>query len=203
MNPKILNGAVLLMFLRELVEHPLRVLTSPLNYLRAGALAYARPVGGGSEILPYPLGNNIYEEQYMNPESIAGTAKNGGTIDLEAAPYKEFDNFRFILLLGATAGVVDFEVQDSADGSSWATLTDADGADLDVTQMTATDDNKFVVIEITTRAYVVRRRIRATVTPASAATLIAVYLQGYNHAGDTPTPAAADRLELKVGKSAT
>ena len=149
------------------------------------------------------MGRQIYEELYMNPESVAGSAKNGATIDLQLAPYKEFDNFRFILMIGATAGENDFEIQDSADDSAWATLKDADGADVDITQMADDDDNKFAVIEVTTRAYTVRRYIRAVVTPADAATLIAVYLQAYNHAGDTPTPAAADRFELKVPVSAT
>lgn len=203
MNPLQVYATALALFLTELVSHPLRVLSNPLAELRAGALAYSRPVGGGSEILPYPLGNNIYEELYMNPESVAGSAKNGTTIDLQAAPYKEFDNFRFILMIGATAGENDLKIQDSADDSSWADLKDADAAVLDITQMADDDDGKFAVIEVTTRAYTVRRYIRAVATPADAATLIAMFVQAYNHAGDTPVPVSADRAELKVGVSAT
>ena len=204
MNPLQIYATALALFLTELISHPLRVLSNPLAELRAGVLSYSRPVAGGmGEILPYPLGNNIYEEQYMNPESVAGSAKNGTTIDLQAAPYKEFDNFRFILMIGATAGENDLKIQDSADNSVWATLKDADAADMDITQMADDDDNKFAVIEVTTRAYTVRRYIRAVATPADAATLIAMFLQAYNHAGETPVPVAADRIELKVGASAT
>ncbi len=199
MNPTILNGAVLLTFLQELVAHPLRVLSSPLNYLRAGALAFSRPVAGGSEILPYPLGRNIHEEQYIDPVSGGSGATNGAGIDLQGAPYKEYDNFRFILLLGATTGTVDMKVQDSPDDSAWSDLVDADAGVLDITQLSGTDDNKFAVIEVTTRAYTVARYIRVVVTNGASTTLQAVFLQGYNHAGDTPTPAHASRAELKVG----
>ncbi len=193
-----------MLFLTELLSHPFRVLSNPLAELRAGVTAYARPMTGGmGEILPFPLGRNIYEEQLLDPVSRAGSAVNSATIDLQLAPYKEFDNFRFILMLGATTGAVDFEIQDSADDSAWATLKDADAADVDITQLSATDDNQFAVIEVTTRAYTVRRYIRATLTPASAGTLTGVFLQAYNHAGDTPTPAATDRAELKVPVSAT
>ncbi len=203
MNPLHIYATALALFLAELVSHPLRVLSNPLAELRAGVLAYSRPVVGGmGEILPYPLGRNIYEEQYVDPASRTGTL-NGAGIDLQAAPYKEFDNFRFILQLGATTGVVDLKIQDSANGSSWADLLDADAGILDITQLTATDDNKFAVIEVTTRAYTVRRHIRAVLVMAAASTLTGVFLQAYNHAGETPTPVDAGRAELKVGASAT
>ena len=204
-----ITAAILLTFLMEMASHPLRVLTNPLaearlawSHAKVAAFSIAHPVAGGSEILPYPLGNNIYEEQYIDPASRTGTL-NGGDIDLQVAPYKEVDVFRFILNLGATTGVVDLKIQDSADGSSWADLKDADAVVIAITQLTATDDNKMAVIEVTTRGYVVRQHIRTVLVMAAASTLTGITMQAYGHAGDTPVPVSADRIELKTGVVAT
>lgn len=203
---------LLLPVLLAQVLAPLRVLTSPLSEawrrphrVRDLLLSGLVPIAGGSpDVSLFPLGRHIYEEQYIDPASRAPGTVNGAGINLRSGVPRDCDNFRFIVLVGATDGTTDFKVQDSADDVTYLDLKDADAANVAITQFAATDDNKFSALEVTVRGYTVRQYIRGVLTVTGGlATLGAVFLQGYRYEGETPVPASADRKELKVPAVAT
>ncbi|MFO0929154.1 MAG: hypothetical protein U0736_19380 [Gemmataceae bacterium] len=75
----------------------------------------------------------------IDPQTANNTTKTTGNIDLS-----KFHEAAFVLLVGTIDSTVDFKLQESADGSTgWADISGKG-----ITQLTATDDNKQVLVNL-------------------------------------------------------
>lgn len=158
------------------------------------------PMAGAADVSSYPLAHQLFEKLLISPQLVDGATVVATDIDTHAAPLRDCDNIRFICIWGATDAVIDFTVEDSADGTTYAALKDGAGTAIKLVQIVDTNDNHFGVIEITRRAFTIRRYLQLSCVVAStgAGGSVAAILQGYRHTGELPIAADATRAQLVV-----
>jgi hypothetical protein len=145
-------------------------------------------MGGSPDVSKYPVGRHVYSELYLDPQTLTVTT-NGATIDLTTEPYRRIEHFSFFVLVGTCAGTMDVKAQT---GATLADITPA-GVASEI-NFTATDDNKFGIIEVPASRLVSNLRLVFTLA-TTPSYVTGVLLVGSGYEGEFPVKAAADRLE--------
>lgn len=120
------------------------------------------------------LFQEVYRQQVANPAVITTGSLPATYIDAA-----NFEAFAFVFALGATDGVVDFKVVQATAGAGTGSK-DVSGAV--ITQLSATDDNKQVAIEVDVNKLDLANGFRyvAVTSTIAGTTTAAIVFYGYN-----------------------
>ena len=128
----------------------------------------------------HALSRHVVFSQHILPQSTSAEVNAAAALDMS-----DFDGVMFILNVGVIAATgtidADVEVDDNSGMTSPTNLTG--GA---ITQLTDTDDNKIVGIDIHGRFGATNRFIRLEVTAAVAASVLGVIAIQYRLGGSHP-----------------
>lgn len=120
------------------------------------------------------LFEQVYRQQVANPAVITTATVPASYIDVS-----NFEAFAFVFELGATDGVVDLQVVQAtaAAGTGSKNITGAA-----ITQLSATDDNKQVAVEVDVNKLDLANGFRyvAVTATIAGATTAAIVFYGYN-----------------------
>ena len=135
----------------------------------------------------------IYEQIVAGPAVVATSTLPASYIDIS-----NFERFQFKLAMGATDGVLDVQVKQATAAAGTGTKVITGAA---ITQLSATDDNKQVLIEVQSNQLDINngfRYVAITITAAGTTTLYAEF-RGLNPKSAPVTQPAAFTQQVFVG----